>query len=123
MDFFLSRYRNLTVLLIVIVAQLLLIAYQVKTNNNVPLMRVWAVTAVTPVETALELVRRYTWGFVVDYFVLLNVRGENEKLKQRQRPAQDGEPLSESGARHRRSRPGAERVSRPNRLPRPSRRA
>ena len=82
MDFFLSRYRNLTVLLIVIVAQLLLIAYQVKTNNNVPLMRVWAVTAVTPVETALELVRRYTWGFVVDYFVLLNVRGENEKLKQ-----------------------------------------
>src|SRR6202163_738825 len=81
MDFFLSRYRNLTVLLIVIVAQLLLIAYQVKTNRNVPLIRVWAVTAVTPVETALELVRRYTWGFVVDYFVLLNVRGENEKLK------------------------------------------
>src|SRR5260370_32064277 len=81
MDFFLSRYRNLTVLLIVIVAQLLLIAYQVKTNNNVPLIRVWAVTAVTPVETALELVRRYTWGFVVDYFVLLNVRAENEKLK------------------------------------------
>lgn len=81
MDFFLSRYRNLTVLLIVIVAQLLLIAYQVKTNNNVPLIRVWAVTAVTPVETALELVRRYTWGFVVDYFVLLNVRGENEKLR------------------------------------------
>ncbi len=81
MDFFLSRYRNLTVLLIVIVAQLLLIAYQVKTNNNVPLIRVWAVTAVTPVETALELVRRYTWGFVEDYFVLLGVRGENEKLK------------------------------------------
>ena len=81
MDFFLSRYRNLTVLLIAIVAQLLLIAYQVKTNNNVPLIRVWAVTAVTPVETALELVRSYTWGFVVDYFVLLNVRGENEKLK------------------------------------------
>src|SRR5579864_5265280 len=81
MDFFLSRYRNLTVLLIVIVAQLLLIAYQVKTNNNVLLIRVWAVTAVTPVETALELVRRYTWGFVEDYFVLLGVRGDNEKLK------------------------------------------
>src|ERR1700676_2747925 len=81
MDFFLSRYRNLTVLLIVIVAQLLLIAYQVKTSNNVPLMRVWAVTAVTPVETALELVRRYTWGFVVDYFVLLGVRSQNEKLQ------------------------------------------
>src|SRR5580658_495902 len=81
MDFFLSRYRNLTVLLIVIVAQLVLIAYQVKTNKDIPLIRVWAVTAVTPVETVLEVVRRYTWGFVEDYFVLLGVRSENDKLK------------------------------------------
>ena len=81
MDFFLSRYRNLTVLLIVIVAQLLLLAYQVKTNNHVALIRVWAVTAVTPVEQGLELVRRYTWGFVEDYFVLLGVRSQNEKLQ------------------------------------------
>src|ERR1700691_6187788 len=81
MDFFLSRYRNLTVLLIVIVAQLLLLAYQVKSNNNVALIRVWAVTAVTPVEQGLELVRRYTWGFVEDYFVLLGVRSQNDKLR------------------------------------------
>jgi rod shape-determining protein MreC len=81
MDFFLSRYRHLTVLLIVIAAQLVLIAYQVKTNKDVPLIRVWAVTAVTPVETGLELVRRYTWGFVEDYFVLLNVRSQNERLR------------------------------------------
>ena len=82
MDFFLSRYRHLTVLLIVIAAQLVLIAYQVKTNNDIPLIRVWAVTAVTPVEQSLEFVRRYTWGFVEDYFVLLGVRGRNEKLQQ-----------------------------------------
>jgi len=81
MDFFLSRYRHLTVLLIVIAAQLVLIAYQVKTNKDIPLIRVWAVTAVTPVETGLELVRRYTWGFVEDYFVLLGVRSQNEKLR------------------------------------------
>jgi rod shape-determining protein MreC len=81
MDFFLSRYRNLTVLLIVIVAQLVLIAYQVKTSRDVPLIRVWAVTAVTPVEQVLEVVRRYTWGFVEDYFVLLGVKSENDKLK------------------------------------------
>ena len=81
MDFFLSRYRHLTVLLIVITAQLLLIAYQVRSNRDVPLIRVWAVTAVTPVEQGLELVRRYTWGFVEDYFVLLNVHGENVKLQ------------------------------------------
>jgi len=81
MDFFLSRYRHLTVLLIVITAQLVLIAYQVKTSKDIPLIRVWAVTAVTPVETGLELVRRYTWGFVEDYFVLLGVRSQNEKLR------------------------------------------
>jgi rod shape-determining protein MreC len=81
MDFFLSRYRHLTVLLIVITAQLVLIAYQVKTNKDIPLIRVWAVTAVTPVETGLEFVRRYTWGFVEDYFVLLGVRSQNERLR------------------------------------------
>ncbi len=81
MDFFLSRYRNITVLLVVIVAQLLLIAYQIKSNKDVPLMRVWAVTAVTPVEQVLEVVRSHTWGFVEDYFVLLGVKGENDKLK------------------------------------------
>ena len=81
MEFFLSRYRNITVLLTVILGQLLMIAYQVKGNRDLPLIRVWAVTTVTPVEATFEFVRRYTWGFVEDYFVLLNVRGQNEKLK------------------------------------------
>ncbi len=34
MDALLSRYRNLTVLLIVVFAQLLYLAYQVKTNRR-----------------------------------------------------------------------------------------
>jgi len=82
MEFLLNRYRNLTVLLVVIVAQLMLIAYQVKTSKDVPLIRVWAVTAVTPIERVLEVVRRNTWGFVEDYFVLLHTRSENDKLRQ-----------------------------------------
>ena len=81
MDFLLTRYRNLTVLLIVIVSQLVLIAYQVKTNKDVPLLRVWAVTAVTPVEQALEFARRNTIGRVADYFHLLGVQSENQRLK------------------------------------------
>ncbi len=81
MESILNRYRNLTVLLVVIVAQLLLIAYQVKTNKDVPLIRVWAVTAVTPIESILEVVRRNTWVFAEDYFVLLHTRAENEKLR------------------------------------------
>lgn len=82
MEFILNRYRNLTVLLVVIAAQLLLIAYQVRTSKDVPLVRVWAVTAVTPVERVLEVVRRNTWGFVEDYFVLWNTRQQNERLHQ-----------------------------------------
>ena len=81
MESFLSRYRNLTVLLIVIAAQLLLLAYQVKTNQDVRLIRVWAVSVVTPVERFLELIRANTFGVVENYFVLLNAREENRKLK------------------------------------------
>lgn len=81
MESLLNRYRNLTVLLVVVVAQLILIAYQVKTEKDVPLLRVWAVTAVTPLEQLLEVVRRNTWGFVADYFVLINTRSQNDKLQ------------------------------------------
>ncbi len=81
MDFLLNRYRNLTVLLIVIVGQLLMLAYQVKTNKDIPLIRIWAVSTVTPVEEVLEWTRRHTIGYVEDYFVLLHIREQNEKLK------------------------------------------
>ena len=57
MEFLLNRYRNITVLLLVILAQLLLLAYQVKNNQDVRFIRVWAVTAITPVARVLELVR------------------------------------------------------------------
>ncbi|MDP8981080.1 MAG: hypothetical protein M3O35_10860 [Acidobacteriota bacterium] len=81
MEFFLNRFRNLTVLLIVIAAQLVLIAWQVRGNRDVPMLRVWSVTAVTPIERVLETVRHYTWGFVEDYFVLIRVRSDNDRLK------------------------------------------
>ncbi len=81
MESFLSRYRNLTVLLVVIVGQILLLAYQVKTGKDVPLIRAWAVSAVTPVERGLEFIRRNTIGVVEDYFVLVHVREDNRKLQ------------------------------------------
>ena len=81
MEALLSRYRNLTVLLIVVVAQLLYLAYQVRTNRDERLIRVWAVTAVTPMAGAVEAVRRNTIGFLQDYFILLDVREQNRKLK------------------------------------------
>ncbi|MFL6448264.1 MAG: rod shape-determining protein MreC [Bryobacteraceae bacterium] len=81
MEALLSRYRNLTVLLIVVFAQLLYLAYQVRTNGDERLIRVWAVTAVTPMAGVVEAVRRNTIGFLQDYFILLDVREQNRHLK------------------------------------------
>jgi rod shape-determining protein MreC len=81
MEFLLNRYRNLTVLLVAIVAQLVLLAYQVKSNGEVRLIRVWAVTAVTPLARAIETGRSATAHFFSDYFVLLDVREENKRMQ------------------------------------------
>ncbi len=81
MEVLLSRFRNLMVLAIVIALQLLLLAYQVKTGSDVPLIRVWAVTAITPAARGVEMARSGTTGFFSDYFFLLDVRDENHKLK------------------------------------------
>lgn len=81
MEFLLNRYRNLTVLLVAIFAQLILLAYQVKSNGEVRLIRVWAVTAVTPLARIIETGRSSLAHFFDDYFVLLDVREENKRLK------------------------------------------
>ena len=81
MEALLTRFRNLTVLLIVVVAQLVYLGYQVRTNEDERLIRVWAVTAVTPMAGVVEAIRHNTIGFLEDYFILLDVREENRKLK------------------------------------------
>jgi rod shape-determining protein MreC len=81
MEFLLNRYRNLMVLLLVLVAQLVLLAYQVKSNGEVRLLRVWAVGAVTPLARGVEAGRSGVAHFFSDYFVLLDVRDENKRLK------------------------------------------
>ena len=81
MDFLLHRYRNQTVLLLAILGQLALLAYQVKSNGEVRLIRVWAVTAVTPLARVIEAGRSGSVHFFRDYFVLLGVRGDNQRLK------------------------------------------
>jgi rod shape-determining protein MreC len=78
---FLSRYRNLSVLLLLIFAQLLLLAYQVKTAQDVRLIRVWAVTAVTPVARLLEGARSTVTSFVESYLLLHNAVEENRRLR------------------------------------------
>ena len=81
MDLILNRYRNLTALVAAILVQLVLLAYQVKSNQEVRLIRVWAVSAVTPLARLLEGGRSGTVGFLKDYFVLLDVREQNKRLQ------------------------------------------
>ena len=76
-----GRFRNLTILVAVIAAQLLLLAYQMKGNQEVHPVRVWAVTAITPMARVVESVRSGTTGFFSDYFYLLDVRDENRRMK------------------------------------------
>jgi len=81
MDLILNRYRNLTALVAAILVQLVLLAYQVKSNQEVRLIRVWAVSAVTPLARLLEGGRSSTTRFFKDYFVLLDVREQNQRLQ------------------------------------------
>jgi rod shape-determining protein MreC len=81
MESLLYRYRNITVLLVVLFGQLVLLAWQVKSDNDVPLVRVWAVSTVTPVASAIEGVRNGTTGFFSNYFELRNAREQSHQLR------------------------------------------
>jgi rod shape-determining protein MreC len=81
MESFLNRYRNITVLLLVIFAQLALLAVQVKNDQDVRLIRVWTVTAVTPVARIIEGLRGGSIGVVRNYILLRDANSENRRLQ------------------------------------------
>src|SRR5579871_6369038 len=81
METFLNRYRNITVLLLVIFGQLVLLAVQVKNDQDVRMIRVWTVTAVTPVARIVEWLRGGSTGFVHDYIVLHDTHEQNVRLQ------------------------------------------
>ena len=80
MDNFLSRYRNVSILVAILFAQVLGLAVQVRRSSDsesTRLIRVWAVGAVTPFEKAIVWAQSsaaYTWH---NYFYLRGVRQEN----------------------------------------------
>jgi rod shape-determining protein MreC len=81
MESFLNRYRNITVLLLVIFAQILLLAVQVKNDQDVHLIRVWTVTAVTPMARILEGFRGGSIGFIRNYIMLHDADADNRRLQ------------------------------------------
>ena len=75
-----SRHKSLTLLAAVVVAQVLLLAAQIKRERQVRLIRVWAVELISPVQrvsswTIYNL--EHGWG---NYISLRNTRQDNEAL-------------------------------------------
>src|ERR1035441_1062024 len=89
MESFLNRYRNITVLLLAILAQLVLLSLQVKNDQDVRFIRLWTVTAVSPLAKLVDALRGGGIGFVRDYIRLHDSDAENRQLHrgvERQKP-------------------------------------
>ena len=81
MESFLNRYRSITILLLMILAQLVLVAFQVKNDRDVPMIRVWTVTAVTPVARIVEALRGGSSGLIRNYVLLHDAHDQNLRLQ------------------------------------------
>jgi rod shape-determining protein MreC len=74
------RHRSLTLLGVVLLAQVLALAVQIRTNTHGRLIRVWVVEVVTPFERAGNWTISKVRGVWNGYFALIHVRRENEDL-------------------------------------------
>ncbi|HYN15106.1 MAG TPA: rod shape-determining protein MreC [Terriglobales bacterium] len=106
MENFFTRYRNASILVLVLFAQVLGLAVQVKRtteSGSTRLIRFWVVSAITPLEKALvdtSLGVRNVWR---NYLYLRGVRHENRDLKaQVERLRIEQVRLSEDAAQARR---------------------
>jgi rod shape-determining protein MreC len=81
----LGRYRNLVILVGMLFLQVLGLAVQVKRTSDAEstrLIRIWAVSAVTPFEKGLVWSQNSVRDIWRNYFYLRGVRAENRQLKE-----------------------------------------
>ena len=84
MENLISRYRNVTILVVVLFVQVLGLAVQVKRSTpdeSTRLIRVWAVDAVTPFEKGIVWFQSSVSNLWRNYFYLRGVRQESRDLK------------------------------------------
>ena len=85
MENLITRYRNVTILVGVLFAQVLGLAMQVRRSTqdeSTRLIRVWAVDTVTPFEKGIVWSQHGISNLWHNYFYLRGVRQENRELKQ-----------------------------------------
>jgi rod shape-determining protein MreC len=78
-----SRYRSLILLAMVLVAQLLLLAYQLRRDQDIPMVRYGTVLVVTPIQKGLRAVLDGVQGVWYGYMNLRGARRESEALTQK----------------------------------------
>ncbi len=85
MENLLTRYRNVSILVAVLFAQVLGLAVQVTRSTadseSTRLIRIWTVSAVTPLEKTLVWIQHSTSNLWHNYIYLRGVRQENRELK------------------------------------------
>jgi rod shape-determining protein MreC len=85
MENLMGRYRNVSILAAAIFLQIVGLAVQVKRqaeNQSSRLIRVWAVTAVTPLEKGIVRLQTGATGIWRNYLYLRGVRQQNRDLQQ-----------------------------------------
>jgi rod shape-determining protein MreC len=85
MENIINRHRNLSILAVVLFAQILGLAVQVKRGTDrgtSRLIRIWAVSAITPFEKAAVYSSRWTADTWNNYLYLRGVRAQNQKLRE-----------------------------------------
>ncbi len=84
MENIISRHRNLTILAVVLFAQILGLAVQVKKGTDrgsSRLIRIWAVSAITPFEKAVVHTSSWASDTWHNYVYLRSVRQQNQQLR------------------------------------------
>jgi rod shape-determining protein MreC len=84
MDTFLGRYKNLIVLAAILFAQIIALAVQVRRpaqEGETRLIRLWAISAVTPIEKGVVHSQEWVQSLFTNYAYLRGVRRENRQLK------------------------------------------
>src|SRR5579862_5971611 len=76
-----SRHRSLGLLGIVLGAQILLLAVQIKRQQQVRLIRVWAIELISPAGRVAAWTTDGIAGIWDHYIALLRLRQENEQLR------------------------------------------
>src|SRR5579862_5533275 len=75
------RQRPLFLLASLVLAQVLMLAFQIKREHDVRLIRVWAAAVVMPFERGGTDAVSHTGGIWSNYIALRGVRAENDRLR------------------------------------------